>query len=141
MTKALKSHWASILVSLIILVLCNLPKSATGNVAGFFFLGVDKVVHLGMFFCLACVLIISEILRQKRISLTCSSLIYILIFCFLYGAFIEYLQYSVFTYRAAELWDWICDATGALMSAGFYLILDVITRKYLSIPKRFNREN
>ncbi|RZK49452.1 MAG: glycine cleavage system protein H [Pedobacter sp.] len=124
MYKVIKYHWAAIFMSLIILVLCNVPTPASTNEAGFFFTGVDKLVHFGMFFLLASCLILGERKRIQQKGLKPSQLILIFLYCVSFGAIVEWLQYAVFTYRSAELWDFICDSAGALLSLLFYYLLD-----------------
>ena len=116
-------------MALTILILCNLPKSAAGNAADFFFPGFDKLVHLAMFFKFNSLLILGEIYRQKNFELKASTLFQLFLLSLFYGAFIEFLQDQVFTYRAAEYWDWIADAAGALLSLAFYVALLGLKRK------------
>lgn len=112
--------WA-LLWSVIILVLCSLPSASTESIPKF--PGIDKLVHTGFFFVLAVLLYYGEIRKRgtSRPSLAIS--LRVVLFSVLFGLFIEYLQWKIFTYRSAEAWDLFADIVGTGMGVFAYLLL------------------
>lgn len=112
--------WA-LLWAVIILVLCNMPTESTAGVPKF--PGIDKLVHTGVFFVFT-VLLYYGAIRQSgtsapswRISLWIAAVSVGL------GLLTEYLQWKIFTYRTAEVWDLFADAVGTSMGVFAYLLL------------------
>lgn len=80
----------------------------------------DKIVHFGFYLVLAALLIYGfrkQFTSEKLRSYAAPAAV---LFCALYGAVIEVLQATVFTYRSASWWDELANITGAL--AGYYLL-------------------
>lgn len=120
--KALKYQRWAILWTAIILVLCNINPSS-GDSAGFFFTGFDKLAHLGFFYVLTILLFYGKIKYQHNYSFRSLTIFKIIMISVVIGGGIELLQWKVFTYRSAEWWDFACDMIGCLMGVFSYVLL------------------
>ncbi|HYH57300.1 MAG TPA: VanZ family protein [Anseongella sp.] len=101
--------------ALVIFILCNLELGTSGEEPWYYFEGIDKVVHGGLFFVLS-ILSSWGFYRQNRYeSLSRHAAWYALLVCILYGGLIEILQGTLFTYRSADWLDWAFDTAGALL--------------------------
>lgn len=108
---------------LVIFWLCNSHLDTSGDVAWYYFEGIDKVVHGGMFFVLA-ILSSWGFYKQNMFgSLSRRSGWYALLLCILYGGLIEVLQGTIFTYRSADWLDWLFDIGGALLGLWVFSLL------------------
>ncbi|MGV3706934.1 MAG: VanZ family protein [Arcticibacter sp.] len=98
-------------------------SSITDNEASFFE-GFDKLVHTGLFFVLTSLILRGKLKQQKAQTLRLSTVVKIVLFSVFFGAFIELLQWKVFTYRSGDWWDLFCDALGVSMSVFSYFCLN-----------------
>lgn len=112
--------WA-LLWAVVILVLCSVPSAATDNVPKF--PGIDKLVHTGFFFVFTVLLYYAAIRRAGTSAPAWGISIKVIVFSSLFALFTEYLQWKIFTYRSAEVWDLFADAVGTGMGVFAYLIL------------------
>ena len=118
--KNVKSHWQPILWTIIILVLCLMPKSAEPppfwiTLIPYF----DKVVHLGLYTVLAFLWYHSYKLKHSKLFF-----VLILIYCFILGGAIELIQ--PYVGRTKEMMDLVADLLGSVLGIGcFYLILNL----------------
>ena len=123
MFSTLKNQSPAIAWALFCLIICFLPLGKVGE-SHLFFAGFDKLTHTGLLFVLA-VFIFSGLIRTKGTStLPASSYLRVFILLFLFGAFIELLQWKVFTYRSADLNDLFCDVLGTSMAIFCLLTLN-----------------
>ncbi|MFC3200199.1 VanZ family protein [Parapedobacter deserti] len=111
--------WAA-LWAVVVLVLCSIPSENTASVPKF--PGIDKLVHTGFFFVFT-VLVYYGAIRKSGTSkpsfiLSCK----VVLISFLFALFTEYLQWKIFTYRSAEVWDLFADAVGTGMGVFAYLL-------------------
>jgi hypothetical protein len=120
--KALKHQKWAIFWTIIILVLCNIKMPDTGG-GGFFFIGFDKMTHMGFFFVLSVLLFYGKIKYQHNFGFRTLTIFKIIMISALIGGGIELLQWKVFTYRSAEWWDFGCDMLGCLMAVFSYVVL------------------
>lgn len=90
---------------------------------GFFFIGFDKMTHLGFFFVLSVLLFYGKIKYQHSFGFRTLTIFKIILINILIGGGIELLQWKVFTYRSAEWWDFGCDMIGASMALFSYILL------------------
>ena len=121
--KALKyQNWA-ILWAVIVIVLCNIPMPESDGKEDFFFVGFDKMAHLGFFYVLAVLLFYGKINYQHNYSFRSLTIFKIILIGALLGGVIELLQWKVFTYRSAEWWDFSCDMLGTFMGIFSYILL------------------
>lgn len=118
----------ALLWALVIFVLCNMHLETSGEVSWYYFDGIDKVVHAGMFFVLGILSYwgFSEQKRWKSGSRHAGW--YALLLCMLYGGLIEVLQGLVFTYRSADWIDWLFDIAGALL--GLW-VFGLVKKRYI----------
>ncbi|MGV3761507.1 VanZ family protein [Parapedobacter sp.] len=117
--------WA-ILWAGVVLVLCGLPSAATDEVPKF--PGIDKLVHTGFFFVFTVLLYYGAIRRAATFRPSWHISIKVIIFSSLFALFTELLQWKVFTYRSAEVWDLFADAVGTGMGVFAYLLLHNVYR-------------
>lgn len=121
--KALSSQRWAILWALVVLVLCNLKMPASAITKGIFFTGFDKLVHLGFFYVLTVLLFYGKIKYQRSYTFRSLTILKIIVITALFGGGIELMQWKIFTYRSAELWDFLCDMIGTLMGVFSYVLL------------------
>ncbi|HEY0898824.1 MAG TPA: VanZ family protein [Sphingobacteriaceae bacterium] len=122
MIQTLKHQYLAIIWSVIVLILCDLPLSSSGTRIPVF-AGFDKLVHTGFFFVLTVLLFYGKIHQQKSYSFRIRTILVILLVTSVLGGGIELLQMFVFTYRAAEWWDFFADMTGVGMGIFSYIFL------------------
>ncbi|MDQ8004269.1 MAG: VanZ family protein [Pedobacter sp.] len=120
--KALKYQRWAILWTVLTLVLCNIDLSSGSN-SGFFFVGFDKLAHLGFFYVLTILLFYGKIKYQHNYSFRSLTIFKVIMISVIIGGGIELLQWKVFTYRSAEWWDFACDMIGCLMAVFSYVLL------------------
>ena len=121
--KALKQQRWAIFWAFVVLVLCNINIPSNDNSAGFFFLGFDKMAHLGFFYVLTILLFYGKIKNQHNFSYRSLTIFKIILISVVIGGGIELLQWKVFTYRSAEWWDFGCDMIGSFMGVFSYVLL------------------
>lgn len=122
-TGVLKAQLWSFIWAIFILVLCNIYIPESKEETGFFFVGFDKMVHLGFFYVLTILLFYGKIAYQHNYSFRSLTIFKILMINVILGGGIELLQWKVFTYRSAEWWDFTCDLIGAFMGIFSYVLL------------------
>jgi VanZ family protein len=121
MLRTLKFQWPAIAWAIVVLILCDMPVSSSGP--SIFFEGFDKMGHLGVFFILTVLLFYGKINQQNSYDYRPLTIVKILLITSTLGGGIEILQWKVFTYRSAELWDFIADMLGVGMGIFSYLLL------------------
>ena len=119
-----KSQGWAFVWTIFILILCSIkmPASEEGG-AGFFFVGFDKMVHLGFFYVLTILLFYGKIKNQQGYSFRLFTIFKIVLVTAGLGGLIEFLQMEFFTYRSAEAWDFACDMFGVMMGVFSYILL------------------
>lgn len=95
----------------------------TSGHPGFFFVGFDKMVHLGFFFILTILLFFGKIQNQHNYWFSIYTIIKIVFLTFVMGLSIEIIQYNFFPYRSAEWWDLGADMIGVFMGVFSYILL------------------
>jgi len=123
MFKALSYQRWAIVWTVCILILCTMKMPDTGGSSGIFFVGFDKMVHLGFFFVLTILLFYGKIKSQLNYSFSIGTIFKIIFFTFIIGASIELIQLKFFDYRSAEWWDLGADMIGVFMGVFSYIIL------------------
>lgn len=121
MIGTLKHQYLAIIWSVLVLILCNIPISGSGDIS--VFEGIDKLVHTGFFFVLTVLLFYGKIRQQLSYTYRIMTILKILLATVILGGGIEILQLTVFTYRSAEWWDFFCDMTGVGMGIFSYIFL------------------
>lgn len=121
--KSLSYQRWSLLWTVFILILCTAKMPDTSGSPGFFFVGFDKVVHLGFFYVLTILLFFGKIQSQRNYSFRILTVFKIIALTFFLGASIEIIQLEFFPYRSAEWWDLGSDMIGVLMAVFSYVLL------------------
>ena len=122
MINTLKHQYLAIIWAIIVLVLCDMPIDKVAKEVPTFE-GLDKLVHTGFFFVLTVLLFYGKIRQQGSYTFRILTIIKILIITASLGGIIELLQWKVFTYRSAELWDFVTDMVGVGMGIFGYIFL------------------
>lgn len=112
-----KQYWKSILFICVLLYL-SFAKPATFKEAPTFF-GIDKVVHIFLYFFFGTVMIIDFSKSNIKKSSISIKILITVIFPILLGGAIEILQELYFKPRSAEWVDWFCDIAGIGLSYVF----------------------
>jgi hypothetical protein len=107
----------------LVLILCNMHMDSVTDDQISFFEGFDKLVHTGLFFVLTLLILRGKLKQQGANTLRFLTVLKIVLFSVFFGAFIELLQWKVFTYRSGDWWDLFCDALGVAMAAFSYFCL------------------
>ena len=122
MINILKHQYLAIIWAVIVLILCDLPlENVSGQIP--VFEGMDKLVHTGFFFVLTVLLFYGKIRQQGSYSFRILTIVKILLITATLGAGIEILQWKVFTYRSADIWDFFTDMVGVGMGIFSYIFL------------------
>jgi VanZ family protein len=122
MINTLKHQYLAIIWAILVLILCDMPISGTpGDIQ--LFEGFDKLVHTGFFFVLTVLLFYGKIRQQGSFRFRILTIVKILLITATLGAGIEILQWKVFTYRSADIWDFFTDMTGVGMGRFSYIFL------------------
>src|SRR3546814_10935496 len=85
-----RSPWLyTLLWALVIFLLCNLHLETSGDIAWYYFDGIDKMVHGGMFFVLGFLSNWGFYRQRKRPFLSRHAAWFALLLCIVYGGIIE----------------------------------------------------
>nr|WP_294792462.1 VanZ family protein [uncultured Mucilaginibacter sp.] len=123
MNTLLKNQRLTLLWALFVFILCNVEIGEVGK-SHLFFPGFDKLVHCGLFFVLV-VFIANGFIRQKiNERLTYKNAWLITLLAIAFGALIEILQLTIFTWRSGDWDDLFADSVGACM--GIFSVLITI---------------
>lgn len=122
MWRILKYEYPAALWAVFILVLCLMPMQGDSEHLPLFE-GFDKLVHTGLFFVFAILLIRGRIQQQKGDEYHFLTFVKIILLAAILGGGIELLQWKVFTYRSGEWWDFFSDMVGVGMSIFSYITL------------------
>ena len=96
----------------------------TERVSRFDFPFADKWIHGVLFFLLAA---ISLLARDSKREIR-RSILMIALGCAVYGACLEWVQYSFTDERSCDLLDWLADFLGALTGLGTAALLEKYVR-------------
>jgi len=115
-----KRYWISIAVwASIILVLCGMPPQDVDKIKFIDIPYLDKLVHFGLYFVLALLIMAILTLNSKLKYSRWANLITIFS-CLLYGWLIEVMQRAFFPGRSYELMDVVADTAGAVVGVLLY---------------------
>lgn len=124
MIRNLRYQYLSIIWLILVLFLCNMHMSSVTDNHDTFFEGFDKLVHLGLFFVLTSLILRGKLRQRRANTLKLITIFKVVIFSVFFGAFIELLQWKVFTYRSGDWWDLFCDTLGVAMAVFSYYCLN-----------------
>jgi len=111
---------SAVLWALLILALCGIPRSAVPKTN---LIGVDKVVHFGLYAVFSLILMVGFLKQQQYRWLREKALYMAIGTGIVYGIIIELLQGTVFASRSAEPMDMVANAVGAVFGiVCFYFI-------------------
>ena len=123
MNTLLKNQRLTLLWALFVFIMCNAKFGSLGK-SHLFFPGFDKLVHCGFFFVFV-VLCVNDFLRQRlSSSLAYKQALMITLIAIAFGALIEILQLTIFTWRNGGWDDLFADTVGACM--GIFSVLITI---------------
>jgi VanZ family protein len=115
-----KRYWVSVAVwASIILVLCGMPPQDVDKIKFIDIPYLDKLVHFGLYFVLALLIMAILTLNSKLKYSRWANLITIFS-CLLYGWLIEVMQRVFFPGRSYELMDVVADTAGAVVGVLLY---------------------
>lgn len=123
MLATLRYQYLAILWAIFVVVMCEMPPFGPQGLGVTFFEGFDKLAHTGFFFVLTVFLFYGKIRQQLSYTYRAITIFKILLITAALGALIEVLQLFIFTYRAAEWWDFFADMTGVGMGIFGYIFL------------------
>lgn len=111
--------WLPLVWALIILALCGMPGKDIPHISFLEILSFDKWVHAGIFFVLV-LLMIRGFSRQFPAWPQKAIIFFTLLFAIGYGGALELMQAAVFVERSADLYDFIANASGAVLGVLLY---------------------
>lgn len=128
--KLLISFWKTIVCGIIILILSAMPGKGIPNIQ---IPSIDKVVHLFMYFGLGLALI-HDFVNYSKIHLNQIQIILLSFVCVVaFGGFLEILQRIPFINRSSDFFDFLADATGAIIASFVYKWFSPLLDKINSI--------
>jgi hypothetical protein len=104
--------------------MCSIKISEEVSNEPMFFPGFDKLVHSGFFFLLVVLWCNGIIRKQKPRVLSYKTAVIVTISCVAFGALIEILQATVFTWRDGDWTDLFADSVGVGMGILSVIIID-----------------
>lgn len=112
-----------LLWAVVVLVLCLTPAENMGVDRVALFPGADKLVHTGFFFVFSVLLYDASIRTRGTAGPSFVILLRVILFSVLFALLTEFLQWKIFTYRTAEIWDLAANMVGIGMGTFAYLML------------------
>ncbi len=123
----LKQFFPALVWSVAILLLSIFPGRNLPKVGWQFFVQLDKIAHIGIYFILA--LAIGWSLREQK-ELSWQKILLLISFCGLYGFLMEALQYWFLSDRSFEFHDIIANIIGSILGgAVVYLLFNKMKRQ------------
>ncbi|MEX0982265.1 MAG: VanZ family protein [Bacteroidales bacterium] len=116
--KSKRGFLLTALFALFILILTVIPTGISEEAPGFFFKGMDKLIH-GIMYGLLAMLSLYEYFKLKPLSYLPYFLI--LLGVFLYSILMEIIQHYLVAYRSCEMNDVLANLFGILIAALFIL--------------------
>lgn len=115
-----KYNWPTIAWAALIWALCTIPGSDLPEIGFWEHLGVDKIVHLGLFVVFI-YLMLRGFNKQTSFSiLSQRSVVIALALTIFYGAMMEVFQDLAFVERTADPWDFAANTAGCLLGLVAY---------------------
>lgn len=108
--------------ALVVLILCLLPPSDLNSLPTLFE-GADKLVHAGFFFIFSVLLFHASIQAHRKPLPKWLISIIVIAISLAFALFTEFLQWKVFVYRSAEIWDLFANCCGIGMGTFAFLLL------------------
>jgi VanZ family protein len=115
-----------VLFAIFILFLSVMPTDLGGGPPSFYFPGMDKLIHAGMYGSFTMVVLLTY---YRNSQLTSRAPLLLMLFVWLYSALMELVQYFFIEFRSGEWRDLIANLVGILLGA---LIVFVFRRLRIS---------
>ena len=122
-SKYLKSYYKSIIWALVILAL-SLFKIEINKEFNSLNLPIDKFAHIFLYCCFCFLVFLETKFKEKKDINKKSRIIIILLLVNFYGITMEFLQYSLTTYRSAEILDFLSNLIGSLLGLFLFFKLE-----------------
>lgn len=113
--------WAILWGTFVLVMTCMPMQGAEKDVPTFE--GMDKLVHTGFFFVFSVLLLYGWCRMDRTTSVRWVPLVSVFLISTFLGAFIEYVQHVLFTYRSGDWWDLFADTVGTGMGVFAYFVL------------------
>jgi VanZ family protein len=115
------SYYKSFIIFLLILIASLIPASEVQKVSWISIPNFDKLIHLGMYFCFTSVLIFDTFRARVDFSVL---KIYVIsaLTALIYGGLLEIIQGALTKSRSADIFDFLCNTTGALLAVALWMI-------------------
>ncbi|MFL5765106.1 MAG: VanZ family protein [Bacteroidia bacterium] len=113
------TKWA-MLWALLILILCGIPGRDIPHISFLELLSFDKFVHAGLFFVLMSFTVKGFMMQSAFYKLRQQPQLIAFIICVSYGGLLEILQGTIFVERSADIFDFIANSFGCIMSLLLY---------------------
>mgnify|MGYP001493846119 CR=1 FL=1 len=121
--KRTKRHIISLTLTtgfaILIFILSIMPTDIHGEKPDFYFEGMDRFIHVGMYGLLT-ILILFTYFLDKKIKLRPTSIIIILVL--LYSILMEFVQFYFIDYRSGYYHDVIANLVGILLATGSIIL-------------------
>jgi VanZ family protein len=111
----LRYNYKALLWALLILVVCSIPGREFPDVSSWSFRGMDKVVHILLYFVFVILLIKGFQQQYSFTALRTPYFLWSILVAVLYGLLIEIFQATLFVDRSAELNDLLANTAGAVL--------------------------
>jgi VanZ family protein len=116
------SYYRSLLVFLLILFASTIRADEVQKLTLFTIPNLDKLIHLGMYFCFAFVLIF-DILKAKPDFSNIKIYFISAITALIYGGSLEIVQATLTNSRSGDILDFLFNATGVVLAVVLWMIL------------------
>jgi VanZ family protein len=127
----LKKHWKSLLWSALVLLACAIPSNKVPDIDIIKMPHFDKVVHFGMFFILALLLVSENNNLKDKGLVNKSTFLWAGIIAIVYGLSIEAIQYFFLPTRSGSWGDMLANIVGTLTAFVLYRYVNRFSRGIL----------
>lgn len=117
----MKHYLGAFAWGIVVLYLCLKPGNQLPTPT--FFPGADKLAHCGFFFVFTTLLLYGRSQNSKSKGFSWLNFLVCAAISFSLACLTEFLQWKVFTYRAAEFWDMASNTIGIGMACFAYAVL------------------
>jgi len=122
------SYYKSLIVFLLILFASTLPASEVPDADWISIPNFDKFVHFGMYFTFTAVLIYDVLKSKPEIALF-KILSFSATLAMIYGGIIEIIQWSLTNSRSGDVFDFLSNSAGILVSVIIWVLIKGIPSK------------
>ncbi len=112
-----------IIWAIVILILSILPSDNMPKLWEDFFIQPDKLAHFLFYSTLSFLVTYTIKKTQALTKLSASKMLQVFLIVFLYGVFLELLQFIIFVSRNGDIFDIFANFLGTLFGVSFYLLI------------------